>query len=320
MSRARLAGVFVIAAAVAAAVLWRLETTKAVPEANASTVSAAVQAQAGQVSPAQSADLPPQSPQPTAPPEQSLEQAFHDADDLLAFVDSMRPAAQAGDGASAWWIYRALRRCDSEYRSYFQRGGHILTLDEALQINAGNRFLSMDETRKLHVQCARLREAEFGGRETWVLWLHAASAEIPIARIELARALVIEAEKNGGRATAREAAQRLATEALQSKDPAVVAGMGELATLASGFGGSPAQFDWLVAGCQRGLDCSPQSEFVTQWCRGDPNCQPFEDVEAILRRISPAQYDDIERRAREINRRIDEGRFEELVNSVLPNE
>jgi hypothetical protein len=95
--------------------------------------------------------------------------------------------------------------------------------------------------------------------------------------------------------------------------------MRELAIRASDFDGSDGQFDGLVAGCQRGLDCSPQSEFVARWCRGDPNCQPFEDVHAIVQRISPAEYGGIERRAREINQLIDQGRIEERVYSALPD-
>ena len=319
MSRARLAGVFVLAAAFAVALIWRLNAVEAVPEANASTVSAVPQAHGGLVSPAQTANLPPQSPQATALPDQTLEQAFHDAEDLLAFIDSLRPAAQAGDGASAWWIYRALRRCDTEYRTFFQRRGRVLALDEALQLNASNPFLPLDETLKLHAQCARLRESRPEILNTWVNWLTMASDDIPLARIEFARHLLIEEKNRSNANTNREVAQKQAIQALHSKDPAAIAGMRELAIRWSGFDGSPTQFDWLVAGCQRGLDCSPQSEFVTQWCRGDPNCQPYEDVEAIMRRISPADYDGIERRAREINQLIDQGRIEELVYSVLPN-
>jgi hypothetical protein len=318
MSRARLAGLVVIAAAFAAALAWHLKTSEAGPEANVPTVSAATQAQAEPVSPAKNADPSPQSPQPASLADQSLEQAFHDAEDLLAFIDSLRPAALAGDGASAWWIYRALRRCDTEYRGYFERGGRIRTLDETLQINAGNPFRPMDETRKLHAQCARLRDSNPGILNSWVNWLTMASDEIPMARIEFARHLMLE-EKNRSNAGDREAARKQAIQALQSKDPAVVAGMRELAIHASDFDGSDGHFDWLLAGCQRGLDCSPQSEFVTRWCRGDPNCQPFEDVQAIVQRISPAEYDGIERRAREINQLIDQGRIEELVYATLPN-
>src|SRR5262245_33553515 len=117
------------------------------------------------------------------------------SDDLLAFVDSIRDAAKAGDGPSAWWSYRAVRRCDSDYVLHFHRRGRIRTLDEALQINAGDPFMPMEETRKLHGQCARMREAGFAGLKPEVDWLKsAATAGVPLAQMEMARTMITDSK------------------------------------------------------------------------------------------------------------------------------
>lgn len=318
MSRAPLAGFVIIAVAVAAALVWWLRTPAdarvSAPPTQASYAGTGADLPAAATVPA--AQSPPtESP----PPEESLEQRFRESDDLLAFIEAIRPAARAGDGASAWWIYRALQRCDTEYKIHFHRRGRVLTLDEALQTNAGNAFLPMEETRKLHAQCNRLLATDPDILGAWIYWVAAAANRgVPQASMEMAHHM-LKLDRISGTDANRVKVRDLALQALRSKDPAVMAVMGDLVSLSSGVDGSLASFDWLLAACQRGLDCTTHSEHAQQWCRSDPGCQPFEDLEAILRRTEPANFDEIERRAREINRLMDEDRFEELVQPLQSN-
>lgn len=314
MSRALIAGV--IAAAVVITVLWSWRTRGAGAATEVTAPAPAAPASADAPStPEPPAGLAAQPPQPQSTT-LTLEQRFQGADDLLTFVETVRDAASAGDGASAWWIYRALRRCDIDYKLHFLRNRRIRTLDEALQINAGNPAVPMEETRKLHGQCARLREAGFAGLQPETDWLKsAAHAGVPPARMEMARAMIFDTSiESPPGVSRRDYIRQLAFDALRSKDPEVVLAMADVAhTL-----GTPAadfrELEWVIAACQRGLDCSPGSALAAHFCRGDTSCQPYEGVEAQLRRILSGEYeyDDFERRAREINQLIDQDRFDEL--------
>lgn len=312
MSRARSAGVAIIAVVFAAVLAWRLKTSGAAEQTPPAQSARAEIGVAEHPEPATTAKNAAPTAQPPPPEflqsEKSLEQRFNEADDLLTFIDSLTPAARDGDGPSAWWIYRALQRCDTEYKHYFIRDGREITLDELLLINARNLSFPADEARKLHAQCGRLLETRADLLGAWIYWVSAAATRgVPLARIEMARQL-LRNQTASSADTYRARARELAIEALRSKDPAVMAALSELAAVPR---------EWILAACQRGLDCSPESEVVVRYCRRDSNCQPFEDFADILRRISPAEYDAIERSALEINRRIDQGRYEELVQAVL---
>ena len=70
---------------------------------------------------------------------------------------------------------------------------------------------------------------------------------------------------------------------------------------------------WLLAACERGYDCSRQSEWYKLRCSFDPACQPYENgVVDVARRDTGNRFPDVERRARELNEKLDQGRFDEL--------
>jgi hypothetical protein len=60
---------------------------------------------------------------------------YRDADDLLAFVKSIAPSAEAGDPDALYWTFRASRRCVRDYIIYFGHGDHERTLERALAMN-----------------------------------------------------------------------------------------------------------------------------------------------------------------------------------------
>jgi hypothetical protein len=72
------------------------------------------------------------------------------------------------------------------------------------------------------------------------------------------------------------------------------------------------QWVWLLAACQRGYDCGPNSDWVRMRCSHDNACQPFESVSDIVRRITGPKFDSIVTRAGEINDHIDRGDYENL--------
>jgi hypothetical protein len=105
-----------------------------------------------------------------------------------------------------------------------------------------------------------------------------------------------------------EEGRQLLAQAIRSRDPEVIWEIGN-------FGLAPRLDDelenpelaWLLAACQRGLDCAPRSESVRSLCIYDVNCQPYESVSDIFRRGSGNEYPQIEARARWINEKLDAG-------------
>ena len=69
---------------------------------------------------------------------------------------------------------------------------------------------------------------------------------------------------------------------------------------------------WVIAACLRGADCSAQAIWVRRWCRSDPACHPSETGLDLLRRNRGVEYEERERRAREIIALIDAKRLSEL--------
>ncbi len=112
----------------------------------------------------------------------------------------------------------------------------------------------------------------------------------------------------------REQRRLMVAIAIRSRDPAVIWEVGntplgpppEVGEL------STDHLPWYLAACQRGLDCSPQSETVRQMCRFDPSCQPYESATDILRRGNENEFPELEARARWVNEKIDAGDWEAL--------
>jgi hypothetical protein len=236
---------------------------------------------------------------------------FAATDDLLAFVEGIHPTAEAGDGAAAYYMFRALDRCQTEYGMRFGGGRRERPFDDVLADPSVVSQFGEADLRRIYGQCQRLREsdlARLGPMDDWLL--KAADARYPRAQAELALQLV-----NGTTGTqdpeALEKARELARAALESRDPAVFVPVSSVIGRLT-EGNADRDASWFVAACQRGFDCSPGSEMTRIVCRFDTNCQPYESSLDLLRRHSGNDFDAIERGAREINAAIDAGRFDEL--------
>ena len=67
---------------------------------------------------------------------------------------------------------------------------------------------------------------------------------------------------------------------------------------------------WRLAACRRGYDCSQQAEWLRFHCGMDFNCQPYESGIDYIRRNNGADFDELERRAGELNAKLDALGFE----------
>jgi len=112
----------------------------------------------------------------------------------------------------------------------------------------------------------------------------------------------------------RSDARALAVEALQSKDPEVMVHLSSAAAfLAGNQPGEPLkrQWTWLMAAYLREPDGHSLDEWRKNHCAIEAQCHPDDTVKDLLRRGSGNDLDEIERRARELNEKIDAGTFGE---------
>jgi hypothetical protein len=173
-----------------------------------------------------------------------------------------------------------------------------------------------DDVRDIQSRCQRLRSStnsQFGASRAWMD--AAAAARYPPAQASEARNRVLlsrSADSPEEKAVARDDARRIAFDALRTRDPQVMAQLGDVAAL---LADSPAesgrqQWVWPLAACMRESDCASMREYMRLYCNIDTQCQPFETPMDVIRRKAGNDYDEVERRAREINDRLDAGTLE----------
>jgi hypothetical protein len=232
------------------------------------------------------------------------------------FAADVFPAASAGDPAAQYFLSRALRHCDREFRFYFIRGNKRRTLDEAMQWASTRVGLEAEEAREIHEKCHRLQDGSnpFGTADEWLS--SSKEMDFDLALLDSALQLAEKAWRSGDTENVeiRNEAKRLALQALTSKDPEVIFNMGDLATLFLGDTdkASKEQWVWRLAACKRGYECGQDAKWYQYQCRYDPNCQPYESGVDFIRRTNTEDFDDIERRANDLNSRLDANDFDWL--------
>ncbi len=210
------------------------------------------------------------------------------ATDMLPVVKSLFQRAQSGDGAAQYWLAKALAHC-------------------------GDRNTRTPECQALHAS-----PENFGNASDWIAL--SAGAGYPLGQVEQAAAQITTARVNRDPdADARLAeSKKLAVTALRSGDPEVIMQASRVTFLLNNptvdnyQDASSAAQPWRIAACMRGADCSPQSDWVRDFCRDAGNCQPGESGLDLLRRSLGSRYDEVERQARDINAKIDAGDWKSL--------
>jgi hypothetical protein len=269
-------------------------------------------------------DLPlpaPAGPAPLPAAEPNYRARLDASRDYWELAESLYVPARQGDAAAQYWLSRALAYCESLYDWYYivhlDHGAvRHRTLDEAQQLTASRPVFTADDIRDIQERCQRLRSAEvppFGeSRE----WLDAATrAGYPMAQASAALGLALKGRQPGDDVArgARDEARRLALEALRSRDPGVMAQMGDVAANLAGDAAEARrqQWVWPLAACLRESGCESMAEWRRLFCNIDTQCQPFETPVDVIRRQAGNDFDAVERRAREINQKLDAGTLEE---------
>jgi len=259
-------------------------------------------------------------PAPDASATPDYRTRFRDARDYWDLAESLYIGARQGDAAAQFWLSRALGYCESLYDWYFivHLGDGTVrhrTLDEAQQLTATRPVFTADDIRDIQKRCQRLRSADAPPFGTSREWLEAATAaNYPMAQASAALGQALQgrqADVDAARG-ARDEARRLAFAALRTRDPDVMAQMGDVA---ANLARDPAearrqQWVWPLIACMRD-DCESMAEWRRLFCNIDTQCQPFETPVDVIRRQAGNDFDVVERRARELNEKLDAGTLEE---------
>jgi hypothetical protein len=94
----------------------------------------------------------------------------------------------------------------------------------------------------------------------------------------------------------------------------VIFGIGYTAAILAGRDvrlGEQKKWIWMMAACGDETGCLSLAGAIQFLCRADSQCQPYETPLDIIRRKAGNDFDEIQRRARELRGKIDDGTLEE---------
>lgn len=243
---------------------------------------------------------------------------YRHSPDLLAFMEALAPAAAAGDVDALYYLAVASRRCMREYATLFGPADHEKSLDEALEKDYWTKYYEQT-ARQVHAQCSRFKATPDNAFTEWENLLDAAAE----AGSGAAKAMQVF-EMQMGMIRTHDAAERgdwkseiraLAKEALRTKEPEVLYQLAFVESI-TGRSGTAADVGgiWMLAACQRGLACGPDTEQYQFFCRWDPECKPGETTMVdLFRAREGANFEEFQRRATELNAKLDADRFDEII-------
>jgi len=240
---------------------------------------------------------------------------FLHASDLLAFLEALAPAAADGDVDALYYMGRASWRCTREYSTLFGPPGKEMTLEVALEKDYWTRYHEQ-LARRIYSQCQRFKATANNPFTEWQNLIDAAAE----AGNGPAKALLVFEMGRGtiGMHDAETLEQRssriraLAKEAIRTKHPEVLFQFAYIDSI-SGKSGTAEDMAgaWMLAACQRGLECGRASEQFQFFCKWDPDCKPSETLVDLWRRRP--RFDEFQRFANELNAKLDADRFDEII-------
>ena len=235
-------------------------------------------------------------------------------------------AAKAGDRDAQYRLFAVIDWCNTILDSYFTKDGSPLTLDEGLAKapNASQKRQAEEEFPHCHRFQEHNVSLELGSAEYWLE--RATQSGQPLAQAVTARKMLEADAQNNAVPLARNPnglsisipsgaspnrrAVDLLRAAVKSLDPKVLEIIGEEQTELHGsrLNETVDRVAWIFLACQRGLDCSATSRWAM-------NCEPKCDVstpERIMMYWSGDEWPAVQKRARELNAKLNAGQWDEL--------
>jgi len=240
---------------------------------------------------------------------------FLHASDLLDFLEALAPAAADGDVDALYYMGRASWRCTREYSTLFGPPGREKTLEVALEKDYWTKYHEQ-LARRIHGQCQRFKAL---ANNPFTEWENLIDAAAEAGNGPAKALLVLEMGRGAIRMHDAETLEQrsseiraLAKEAIRTKDPEVLFLFAYIDSI-SGRSGTPEDMAgaWMLAACQRGLECGRSSEQFQFFCKWDPECKPSETLVDLWRRRP--RFDEFQRFANELNAKLDADRFDEII-------
>ena len=246
---------------------------------------------------------------------------FNSSKNYLEFARAAIGPAKAGNADAAFYLGKALSFCDVRYRELFFHNYHEVSLEEALALHPADQR-SASIARSVYQQCHDLsavknRETEFGKAGEWIK--SAASQGQPGAQsIEAINALqqkIFASTAEADKSTSNDNGDPLALlqTAVESKDPEALIAAGYAQGLINqSFSDKMLnQFAWWLVGCNRGMDCSINSNFMQQICQTN-FCLDDLPARDTICMLAGSDCQAIEQRAQAIEDKIDAGAWDQL--------
>jgi TPR repeat protein len=224
--------------------------------------------------------------------------------DYHQLVELLLPLAKKGSAPAQYEIASVLHYCDVNVHAHFvsHTGGAIKTQND---MRATLEKLD-DNARKQYTESYQRCSGFLGDQSALndsTRWLEEA-AQAGYAPAKFMQAdLMLQASLVARNSDQIDQARKLAIDAASSSaDPDIVFGMADFVT---GAGKTQDQTTrlmsaWWLAGCERGTDCSPQSEWILANCL-DAQCANQPTVVEELQRMNGANFGEVEQLAEGIS-------------------
>jgi len=236
------------------------------------------------------------------------------AKDYRTLVNVLLPLAKAGSASAQYEIASALHYCEQNlYAHFISRATRAPKTNEEIRRNYEKLDdVAQQQFSESYEDCHALLN-DLDSLKSSTDWLdRAAEAGYPPAIFAQAD-LKLQTSVIKGDSAGIDQARQSAIFASTSADPEVLFGM---ATFVTGAGKTQTQAAqlmsaWWLVGCERGYDCSAQSEWIQSNCI-DPQCANKPTVVEELQRMNGAAFGEVQQLADQINAAIDSRDREEI--------
>lgn len=202
----------------------------------------------------------------------SLGERFEHADDLYVFLQTLLPAAAAGDADAAWMASRVYDYCAAHAAD---PAAYARDTDALVRMGLGaSGAIARARARVAH-RCRQFGPGDGLGRELVVLQrVEAAEAGSLAAEASLlAMGEPLDDDEGYRRELADRVRESADAEAFSALAPAMgLAASGDPAFVGQVAGTQAAELAWQLGACGLGLDCSPQGALMTSMCANGGVC------------------------------------------------
>lgn len=248
-----------------------------------------------------------------------LRDQYREAKDYAQFVRDIRTKAGNGDPEAQYLTAQALRYCANTTGLYFRPiAGKVPTLEEVQARRAKHsQGISLEELSDIYSRChGFIAQPElFSDFGSWKQWLDKAVDGGSAAAMAL-KATVMDSDAMISslselphapvEADTRTRAQDFAVDAVQSGDPDAIFSMAAFVRAGNRLPEENAALisAWELLACQKGYDCSQNSNWMRSVCASDVQCANDQTYTDYFKRNLGTQYSDVLNLAQALNQAI----------------